>query len=85
MTLRALRIPQDADGLMDASLAAFQYPENPEWSIGEDEQVALRDQIQSIKRYWPILRVGALFSSTLRHLVNGYVWEEDGKIAATLM
>jgi ribosomal protein S18 acetylase RimI-like enzyme len=85
MEIRALKIPRDADAMMESVLASFQYPENPAWSIDEAEKENLRDQINSIKRYWPFLRVGGLFSRTLRHLLDGYVCEDGGKIAATML
>jgi len=85
MNIRKINLPADIDPLMDVSLAAFQYPENPEWSIDTGEAEELRDQVRKIRRFWPLLRVGMLFSETLRHLFDGYICEDEGKMVGTLM
>lgn len=85
MEIRKIRLPQDADELGKVSLASFQYPDNPEWSIQQDEAEMLHDQIASIKRFWLLVWIGGLFSPTLRYLFQGYVCEEDGQMIGTLM
>ncbi|MEM5774041.1 MAG: GNAT family N-acetyltransferase, partial [Anaerolineaceae bacterium] len=85
MEIRKLQLPKDIDPLAEVSLASFQYPDNPEWSIDPGEAEELRDQVKAIKRYWPLLRVGMLFSSTLRHLFQGYVCYENGRMVGTIM
>ncbi len=85
MEIRKIRLPQDIDDLSEISLASFQYPDNPEWSIQQDEAESLHDQIASIKRFWLLLRIGGVFSPTLRYLFQGYVCEEDGQMIGTLM
>ncbi len=85
MEIRKLQLPKDIDPLVEVSLASFQYPDNPEWSVDPGEAEELRDQVKAIKRYWPLLRVGMLFSSTLRHLFQGFVCEENGRMVGTVM
>jgi ribosomal protein S18 acetylase RimI-like enzyme len=85
MNIRKIRLPQDIDDLAEVSLASFKYPENPEWNIQEDETEELEDQLKAIKRFWPLVRLGMLFSPMLRHLFMGYLCEEDGKIVGALM
>ena len=38
MAIRALQIPQDADTIVELVTESFQYPENPEWGVQEDEK-----------------------------------------------
>jgi ribosomal protein S18 acetylase RimI-like enzyme len=85
MEIRKIKLPQDIDDLAKVSLASFQYPDNPEWSIDEDEAQGLSDQINGIKRFWPLLRLSMLFSATMRYLFMGYVCVEDGRMIGTLM
>ncbi len=80
MPIRDLRLPADLISLGDLLFNAFDYPENPEWSVKDDEQEQIATTIQNLARIWPIIRVGQLFSTALRNLIYGSVWEEDGKM-----
>jgi ribosomal protein S18 acetylase RimI-like enzyme len=78
MPIRAIRLPADADVVANLLPAAFQYPENPEWSLTRDEAQAIVDMMRSAKRLGFLLVPLALVSSSLRDAFGGFIWEEDG-------
>ena len=55
----------------------FQYPENPEWSVHEDEKQGMIERIESAKRLWPLLRVMRIFAPVFRDILCGFI-AEDG-------
>jgi ribosomal protein S18 acetylase RimI-like enzyme len=57
----------------------FQYPENPEWSVQEDEKEGMIDRLNGIKRMWPLMRLMQFFSPSLRDIMRGFIFEEDNK------
>lgn len=81
MTTRPMKLPHDLTPLGEMLVETFQYPENPEWSVRTDEKEHLVNEVQSIRRLWPLIRTMQFFSRSLRDLLHGYVWEEEGKIA----
>jgi len=85
MPMRPLQLPRDLSTLVEVIPRAFQYPENPEWSMRQDEMDDIVRMIRSVRRLWPLVRVLQLFSPSLRDLFRGYVWEEDGRIAGAVM
>ncbi len=85
MPMRPLRLPGDLTVLVEVVPRAFQYPENPEWSIRQDEMEDIIRMIRSVRRLWPIVRLLQLFSPPLRDLFRGFVWEEDGRIVGAVM
>jgi ribosomal protein S18 acetylase RimI-like enzyme len=85
MPMRPLRLPGDLSVLVEVVPRAFQYPENPEWSLRQDEMEDIIRMIRSLRRLWPIIRVLQLFSPTLRDLFRGFIWEEDEQLAGAVM
>ena len=85
MTIRALSLPKDLALLENMLVRTFQYPENPEWSIQADEEDDIAREIKTLRRMWPIIRVMQLVSPSLRDLVRGFVWEEDGQIGGVVI
>ena len=85
MPMRPLQLPRDLSTLVEVIPRAFQYPENPEWSMRQDEMDDIVRMIRSVRRLWPLVRILQLVSSPLRDLFRGYVWEEDGRIAGAVM
>ena len=79
MPARLFELPRDFDVLIDLVPRCFQYPENPDWSVQEDEAESLVDGIRGIRRIWWLVRVMSLFWSPLRDVMRGFVWEEEGK------
>ncbi|HEY7781348.1 MAG TPA: GNAT family N-acetyltransferase [Ktedonobacterales bacterium] len=79
MPIRTMRLPADTDVVANLLPAAFQYPENPEWSLTRDEAQAIVDMMRSAKRLGFLLVPLALVSSSLRDAFGGFIWEEDGK------
>ncbi len=79
MPIRAFEMPADLDVLIPLFESAFQYPENEEWSLRNDELESLADDLRLMRRLWPLLRAAGLFIPMLRDLMRGYLWEEDGK------
>lgn len=80
MKTRPMKFPQDLTPLSEMLVETFQYPENPEWSVQTDEKEHLGNEVQSIRRLWPLIRTMQFFSQPLRDLLHGYVWEEEGEI-----
>jgi GNAT superfamily N-acetyltransferase len=80
MALRAFKLPQDFSALIEVLPPAFQYPENPEWSLQTDEMESMVDSYKSIRKIWPLLAVLQRLSPPMRDIFRGYVWEEEGKV-----
>ncbi len=57
----------------------FQYPENPAWSVQEDEKEGMIDRLKGIKRIWPLMHLMQIFSPSLRDIMRGFIFEEEGK------
>jgi len=85
MVLRKMTFPNDFPLIGDMVVEAFQYPENPEWSIQEDERDGLMDAVKSYRRLWPLMRFFQIFSPPLRDLMVGYIWEEEGQPAGLVL
>lgn len=80
MPLRPFDLPDDSSVLVELIPLAFHYPENEAWSFQPDEMEGLADSLRGIRRIWPVLRVVGWFSPSLRDVVRGFVWEEDGRV-----
>jgi ribosomal protein S18 acetylase RimI-like enzyme len=63
----------------------FQYPENPEWSVQPDEAEDITQTVRSLKRMWPLLRILQVLSPQVRDMLRGYLWEEQGHLAAAVL
>ena len=85
MPMRPLRLPGDLTVLAEVVPRAFQYPENPEWSLRQDEMEDILRMIRSLRRLWPLVRILQSFSPALRDLFRGFIWEEDGQLAGAVM
>ncbi|MCI0713362.1 MAG: GNAT family N-acetyltransferase [Chloroflexi bacterium] len=79
MGLRKFHMPQDIQVLIDIVPLAFQYPNNPEWSIDEAEKEDLIENFTSMQKLWWLFRVAGTIWSPLKDVLIGYVWEEDGR------
>jgi len=80
MEIRPIRLPHDLSTLGGMICEAFQYPENPEWSVQTDEKEQISHAIGSFRRIWPLIFVMEVLSPPLRDMFRGYVAVEDGKI-----
>jgi ribosomal protein S18 acetylase RimI-like enzyme len=85
MTLREIKLPKDFQVIGDIAIDSFQYPENPEWSIQDDEREGLLDAVKSFRRLWPLMRFFQIFSPPLRDLMVGYIWEEESQPAGLIL
>jgi len=85
MGMRPLKFPGDLLPLADMIVAAFQYPENPEWGIQADEEEDIAREIKTLRKLWPLFRIVQLVSPAMRDLFRGFVWEEDGKLGAVVL
>lgn len=85
MPSREINLPDDLEEMAQMATDSFQYPENPSWSIQEDEKESIVESFQSLRRSWWMLRIGQLFMPGMRDLLNGLLWEEDGKIVSIVM
>ena len=80
MTIRALKLPRDLVPLEKMIFRAFQYPENPDWSIQADEEEEIGRELKTLRRIWPVIRTLQILSPSLKDLIRGFVWEEEGQI-----
>lgn len=62
----------------------FQYPENPAWSVQEDEVQGMVDRINGAKRLWPLLRIMRIFVPLFRDILCGFIDEEEGRPAGLI-
>ena len=85
MPMRPLMMPGDLVNLEPLLYESFQYPENPEWGVQEDERENLTSQISTLRRLWPLLRAITWVYPRLADLLGGYVWEEEGKLVGVVM
>ena len=65
-------------------MRGFQYPENPEWSVQEDEIQGIVDRINGAKKLWPFVRILRIFVPVLRDVLCGFIDEEDGEPAGLI-
>ncbi|MGD8455289.1 MAG: GNAT family N-acetyltransferase [Anaerolineales bacterium] len=85
MPLRKINLPKDFPIIGDIALEAFHYPDNPEWSVQSDEREGLLNAIKSFRRLWPLMNFFQIFSPSLRDLMVGYIWEEEGQPAGLIL
>ena len=78
MNIRKIKLPEDFDVLSEMMLNTFQYPENPDWSIQEDEKEEFTRMIKSFKKTWPLINLLGLFSKGIKNLIVGSIAEENG-------
>jgi ribosomal protein S18 acetylase RimI-like enzyme len=79
MSIRPFQLPQDIDLMNSLVMEGFQYPENPEWSVQEDEVQSMIDRVNGAKRLWPILSLMRTFVPLFRDILCGFIEEEDHK------
>ena len=80
MQLQLIQLPRDLTQIGEMITDAFQYPENPEWSVQEDEQEHLTNAVKSLRKLWPLFRVMQVFSPPLRDLFRGYVAVDGDRV-----
>lgn len=79
MAMRAFDIKQDFDVMMPLIKAAFHYPENEGWNLSADEITSIVDGFSLMRQLDPLLKVGGLFNPSLKSIMRGYIWEEEGQ------
>jgi len=84
VTIRPFQLPQDIDLMNSLVMEGFQYPENPEWSVQEDEIQGMVDRINGAKKIWPVIRILRIFVPLLRDILCGYIAEEDDQPAGLI-
>jgi ribosomal protein S18 acetylase RimI-like enzyme len=85
MPIRAIALPRDLTILSGMVIETFQYPENPEWSVQDDQQEKLVEGIAGLRRMWPLIRAIQTVSPSLRDILRGRVWEEGGSPVGVVM
>jgi ribosomal protein S18 acetylase RimI-like enzyme len=78
MNIREIKLPLDFDLILEMILKSFQYPENPDWSIQNEEKTEIIDSIKSLKKIWFIMKFIGNFSDAVKNLMIGIVAEENG-------
>jgi hypothetical protein len=53
MPIRPFILPKDLDTMNSLVMDGFEYPENPAWSVQEDEKEGMMGRINGVKRMWP--------------------------------
>lgn len=79
MPLRKIKMPGDATIIANMLPKAFVYPEHEDWSLRDEEALEIGGQLDAMRMVWPLIMVLRLFMPQLRHIMRGYVWEEDGQ------
>lgn len=79
MTLRPFTMPTDLDTLANLLPPSFQYPDNPEWNLDDEELAGEVEQLQRIKKSWFIFRALMLVVPPLRDAMHGFIYEADGQ------
>jgi len=79
VSTRPFQLPQDIDLMNALVIDGFKYPENPEWSIQEDEVQGMIDRVQGAKKLWPVLQIMRAFVPLFRDILCGFIEEEDGQ------
>jgi ribosomal protein S18 acetylase RimI-like enzyme len=77
MSLRPFRLPADLSLMSELLPAAFQYPENSDWSLQTDETESILRLVTSARRLWPLFSLMMTVSPAARDVLHGCVWEED--------
>jgi len=85
MPIRPMQLPSDLLPLGEMLVQTFQYPENPEWGVQDDEQEDIAQTVRGLKRFWPILRLLQVISPPMRDMFRGFVWEQDDQIVAAVL
>jgi GNAT superfamily N-acetyltransferase len=75
-----MRLPGDLGLLGEILAESFQYPENEAWNVQTDVKEQLIATARNLRRIWFLIRLILLFSPSLRDVLRGYVWEEDGRM-----
>ncbi len=83
MSLRPFTMPKDIDSMLEVWTVAAKYPDHPEWDMQDEEQESALDMLRTVKKLWPLFRVLLLISPSMKDMMLGYVWEEDGKRIGT--
>jgi ribosomal protein S18 acetylase RimI-like enzyme len=78
--MRLIKLPDDLEPLGDLIAESFQYPENESWSVQTDEKEQLLEAVHNLSRLWSLISIIQFFSSSLRDIFRGYVWEDNEKI-----
>jgi ribosomal protein S18 acetylase RimI-like enzyme len=81
MSIRPIKYPDDLDILPSLTKETFQYPENEAGglNIQDDDLESMADNIRSLKRMWPLIRLLGWFYRPLRSPLGGFFWEDDGQ------
>ncbi|MGD8605045.1 MAG: GNAT family N-acetyltransferase, partial [Anaerolineales bacterium] len=83
MPLRRVKFPQDWAQFGQVIADSFQYPENEEWGVQADERDEFIAMSRNLSRLWPLIRFFQLLSPSLKDIIDGVVWEEDGRLVGT--
>ncbi len=78
MPVRTMRLPQDIPAVIEVTHKSFQYPDHPEWSLQTDEAESITEQLQSVRRFWPVIALMQRLSPSFRDQFAGFVAKEDG-------
>jgi ribosomal protein S18 acetylase RimI-like enzyme len=84
MSIRPFQLPQDIDLMNFLVMEGFQYPENPAWSVQEDEIHGMVDRINGAKKLWPVIRILRIFVPLFRDILCGFIDEEEGQPAGLI-
>jgi ribosomal protein S18 acetylase RimI-like enzyme len=84
VSIRPFQLPQDIDLMSSLVVEGFQYPENPAWSVQEDEIQGMVDRINSAKRLWPVIGILRIFVPLFRDILCGFIDEEEGRPAGLI-
>jgi ribosomal protein S18 acetylase RimI-like enzyme len=78
---RLLKLPDEIDTFLRLTREGFQYPENPDWSLQNDEAEEFAGMVNNIRRIWPLVALLRRLSPDMRDAFYGLVYEEEGQPA----
>ena len=66
--------------VLGVTAQAFQYEsvEQQAWSAPSDLEAAIEEQLKAMRRLYPMLRLAKWFSPSLRSLLHGFLYENNG-------
>jgi ribosomal protein S18 acetylase RimI-like enzyme len=85
MALRPFRLSTDLRACAKVLPLAFQYPDNPSWSMQADEEEGLVGMLTSVARIWPVVKFIQFVFPALSDYVRGFVWEEKEQMIGMIL
>jgi hypothetical protein len=80
MPIRQIKLPDNLEKLGSTAAEIFTYPDHPEWSVQADETASMMESIANYRRLWLLISIVQGISPSLRDILHGHIWEENGEL-----